>query len=90
MAKAILLIFFSLPYIFNYLNCIGTILLAIMTLNFVISYQKEPELLLGNDALWTFVNFAGEDHTNFQTLVAFLNMLSTLVLKSSIILKLIS
>ncbi|CAJ2632760.1 unnamed protein product [Trifolium pratense] len=41
-------------------------------------YLKEPELLLGNDALWTFVNFAGEDHTNFQTLVAFLNMLSTL------------
>ncbi|TKY73179.1 nuclear pore [Spatholobus suberectus] len=41
-------------------------------------YQKEPELLLGNDVLWTFVNFAGEDHTNFQTLVAFLNMLSTL------------
>ncbi|KAG8487816.1 hypothetical protein CXB51_018635 [Gossypium anomalum] len=41
-------------------------------------YQKEPELLAGNDVLWTFVNFAGEDHTNFQTLVAFLNMLSTL------------
>lgn len=41
-------------------------------------YQKEPELLTGNDVLWTFVNFAGEDHTNFQTLVAFLNMLSTL------------
>ncbi|XP_061373362.1 nuclear pore complex protein NUP205 isoform X2 [Gastrolobium bilobum] len=41
-------------------------------------YQKEPELLSGNDVLWTFVNFAGEDHTNFQTLVAFLNMLSTM------------
>ncbi|KAE8668521.1 NUP205 protein [Hibiscus syriacus] len=41
-------------------------------------YQNEPELLSGNDVLWTFVNFAGEDHTNFQTLVAFLNMLSTL------------
>lgn len=41
--------------------------------------QREPELLSGNDVLWTFVNFAGEDHTNFQTLVAFLNMLSTLV-----------
>ncbi|KAF7147071.1 hypothetical protein RHSIM_Rhsim03G0247900 [Rhododendron simsii] len=41
-------------------------------------YQKEPELLSGNDVLWTFVNFAGEDHTNFQTLVAFLKMLSTL------------
>ncbi|KAJ1403557.1 hypothetical protein SESBI_27265, partial [Sesbania bispinosa] len=41
-------------------------------------YQKEPELLSGNDVLWTFVNFAGEEHTNFQTLVAFLNMLSTL------------
>lgn len=65
------------------------LLLAIMTLNSVISYQKEPELLLGNDVLWTFVNFAGEDHTNFQTLVAFLNMLSTLVSKSPIILNLI-
>ncbi|KAH9761847.1 nuclear pore complex protein NUP205 [Citrus sinensis] len=41
-------------------------------------YQKEPELLSGNDVLWTFVVFAGEDHTNFQTLVAFLKMLSTL------------
>ncbi|KAE8687445.1 NUP205 protein [Hibiscus syriacus] len=40
--------------------------------------KNEPELLSGNDVLWTFVNFAGEDHTNFQTLVAFLNMLSTL------------
>ncbi|GMN58167.1 hypothetical protein TIFTF001_027267 [Ficus carica] len=41
-------------------------------------YQREPELLSGNDVLWTFVNFAGEDQTNFHTLVAFLNMLSTL------------
>ncbi|KAF8393226.1 hypothetical protein HHK36_021467 [Tetracentron sinense] len=40
--------------------------------------DKEPELLSGNEVLWTFVNFAGEDHTNFQTLVAFLKMLSTL------------
>ncbi|ESQ37635.1 hypothetical protein EUTSA_v10002339mg [Eutrema salsugineum] len=39
---------------------------------------KEPELLYGNDVLWTFVNFAGEDHTNFKTLVAFLEMLCTL------------
>ncbi|XP_054792817.1 nuclear pore complex protein NUP205-like isoform X2 [Prosopis cineraria] len=43
-------------------------------------YQKEPELLSGNEVLWTFVTFSGEDHTNFQTLVAFLNMLSTLAL----------
>ncbi|KAJ4958575.1 hypothetical protein NE237_025686 [Protea cynaroides] len=41
-------------------------------------YQKEPELLSGNEVLWTFVNFAGEDHTNFQTLVAFLKMLGAL------------
>ena len=41
--------------------------------------QKEPELLIGNDVVWTFVNFAGEDHTNFQTLVSFLKMLGTLV-----------
>ncbi|KAJ0031919.1 hypothetical protein Pint_13023 [Pistacia integerrima] len=41
-------------------------------------YQKEPELVSSNDVLWTFVIFAGEDHTNFQTLVAFLKMLSTL------------
>ncbi|KAG9451145.1 hypothetical protein H6P81_011110 [Aristolochia fimbriata] len=41
-------------------------------------YQKEPELLSGNDVLWTFINFAGEDHTNFQTLVAFLRLLGAL------------
>ncbi|GMH18956.1 hypothetical protein Nepgr_020797 [Nepenthes gracilis] len=41
-------------------------------------YEKEPELLSGNDVVWTFVNFAGEDHTNFQTLEAFLKMLGTL------------
>ncbi|MFS7982208.1 putative nucleoporin [Helianthus anomalus] len=41
-------------------------------------YEKEPELLSGNDVLWTFVTFSGEDHNNFQTLVAFLKMLSTL------------
>ncbi|XP_047969784.1 nuclear pore complex protein NUP205 isoform X2 [Salvia hispanica] len=41
-------------------------------------YQKEPELLSGNDVIWTFVKFSGEDHTNSQTLVAFLNMLSSL------------
>ncbi|KAF5199081.1 Nuclear pore complex protein [Thalictrum thalictroides] len=41
-------------------------------------YLKEPELMSGNEVLWTFVNFAGEDHTNFHTLVAFLKMLSTL------------
>ncbi|GFP89371.1 nuclear pore complex protein nup205 [Phtheirospermum japonicum] len=40
--------------------------------------QKEPELLSSNDVIWTFVKFSGEDHTNFQTLVAFLKMLSTL------------
>ncbi|KAL4195214.1 hypothetical protein AMTRI_Chr05g72240 [Amborella trichopoda] len=41
-------------------------------------YQKEPDLIVGNEVLWTFVNFAGEGHTSFQTLVAFLRMLSTL------------
>lgn len=41
-------------------------------------YQKEPELLSGNDVLWTFVNFAGEEHSNFHTLVAFLKMLGAL------------
>ncbi|KMZ59250.1 hypothetical protein ZOSMA_6G01850 [Zostera marina] len=41
-------------------------------------YKKEPDLLFDNDDLWTFVNFAGEDHTNIQTLVAFLGLLSTL------------
>lgn len=41
-------------------------------------YQKEPELLSGNEVLWTFITYAGEDHTNSQTLVAFLRMLSTL------------
>ncbi|EPS70812.1 hypothetical protein M569_03946, partial [Genlisea aurea] len=41
-------------------------------------YKNEPELLSGNDAVWTFVKFAGEEHTNFHTLVAFLRMLSSL------------
>ncbi|CAD6247641.1 unnamed protein product [Miscanthus lutarioriparius] len=41
-------------------------------------YQKEPELGNGNEELWTFVIYAGEDHTNTQTLVAFLGLLSTL------------
>ncbi|CAM8931803.1 unnamed protein product [Rhodiola kirilowii] len=41
-------------------------------------YQREPELLSGNDVLWTFVNFAGEDLSNVQTLVAFLEMIATL------------
>ncbi|KAK9938509.1 hypothetical protein M0R45_015241 [Rubus argutus] len=41
-------------------------------------FRKEPELLSGNDDLWTFVNFAGDDLPNFQNLVPFLNMLSTL------------
>ncbi|XP_020088373.1 nuclear pore complex protein NUP205 isoform X2 [Ananas comosus] len=41
-------------------------------------YQKEPELLHGNEELWTFVTTAGEDHTNIETLVAFLRLLSTL------------
>lgn len=43
------------------------------------SHQKEPELVHGNEELWTFVIYAGEDHTNTQTLVAFLGLLSTLV-----------
>ncbi|KAI5584817.1 hypothetical protein BDE02_06G106400 [Populus trichocarpa] len=44
-------------------------LLFVSLLEFVSEiYQKEPELLSGNDVLWTFVNFAGEDHTNFQHL----------------------
>nr|CAB3449258.1 unnamed protein product [Digitaria exilis] len=41
-------------------------------------YQKEPELVNGNEELWTFVIYAGEDHTNTQTLVAFLGLLSIL------------
>ncbi|KAG2649317.1 nuclear pore complex protein NUP205-like isoform X3 [Panicum virgatum] len=41
-------------------------------------YKKEPELVHGNEELWTFVIYAGEDHTNTQTLVAFLGLLSTL------------
>ncbi|KAL6888297.1 hypothetical protein ACP4OV_009323 [Aristida adscensionis] len=41
-------------------------------------YQKEPELIHGNEELWNFVIYAGEDHSNTQTLVAFLGLLSTL------------
>ncbi|GLJ05177.1 hypothetical protein SUGI_0012850 [Cryptomeria japonica] len=41
-------------------------------------YQREPGLTDGNEALWNFVCFAGEDHSSYQTLVAFLSLLSTL------------
>ena len=41
--------------------------------------QREPELILDNEDLWNFVRFAGEDHTNYRTLVAFLNLLTALV-----------
>ncbi|XP_078432384.1 nuclear pore complex protein (DUF3414) isoform X2 [Wolffia australiana] len=41
-------------------------------------YKKEPELACGNEDLWTFVVFSGEDHTNIKTLVAFLSMLGVL------------
>ncbi|CAN6243490.1 unnamed protein product [Urochloa humidicola] len=41
-------------------------------------YQKEPDLVHANEELWTFVIYAGEDHTNTQTLVAFLGLLSIL------------
>ncbi|KAL2621518.1 hypothetical protein R1flu_001723 [Riccia fluitans] len=41
-------------------------------------YQREPELALENDLLWNFVRFAGEDHTSYLTLVAFLDMLTSL------------
>ncbi|KAJ6832491.1 nuclear pore complex protein NUP205 isoform X2 [Iris pallida] len=41
-------------------------------------YQKEPELLYGNEDLWAFISFAGEDHSNIHTLVAFLTVLKTL------------
>ncbi|KAJ4808768.1 nuclear pore complex protein (DUF3414) [Rhynchospora pubera] len=41
-------------------------------------YQKVPELLHGNDEMWQFVIHAGEDHTNIQTLISFLRLLSTL------------
>lgn len=41
-------------------------------------YKRQPELSLGNEDLWTFINFAGEDHTNIPTLVSFLGMLKTL------------
>lgn len=35
--------------------------------------------MYGNEDLWALINFAGEDHTSIQTLVAFLRMLGTLV-----------
>ncbi|XP_040371230.1 nuclear pore complex protein NUP205 [Rosa chinensis] len=41
-------------------------------------YEKNQELLSGNYVLWTFVNMVGEGSLNFQTRVAFLNMLSSL------------
>lgn len=67
---------FDMHFLMSSYTAVG-IMSSIHSLSFF--NQREPELLSGNDVLWTFVNFAGEDHTNFQTLVAFLNMLSTLV-----------
>jgi nuclear pore complex protein Nup205 len=46
-------------------------------------YQREPELIIDNEDLWNFVRFAGEDHTSYWTLVAFLNMLTSLVKRIS-------
>lgn len=63
--------------------CFLILFLAPTKLRYVM--QKEPELLSGNDVIWTFVKFSGEDHSNFQTLVAFLKMLSTLVCVVNII-----
>lgn len=41
--------------------------------------QRQPNLILDNEDLWNFVQFAGEDQTSHWTLVAFLNMLTALV-----------
>lgn len=41
-------------------------------------YQREPDLVVDNEDLWNFVRFAGEDHSSYRTLVAFLNMLTAL------------
>lgn len=35
-------------------------------IDFCYIFQKEPELLSGNDVLWTFVNFAGEDRSFYS------------------------
>lgn len=71
----------SRVFLFFFLLCFG--LRSLHSSNFyfffVCSLQKEPELGNGNEELWTFVIYAGEDHTNTQTLVAFLGLLSTLV-----------
>lgn len=40
--------------------------------------QREPELVLDNNDLWSFVHFAGECHSSYFTLVAFLDMLTAL------------
>lgn len=36
--------------------------------------------MIGNEVVWNFVRFAGEEHTSYVTLVAFLHMLTALVL----------
>ncbi|XP_004305847.1 PREDICTED: uncharacterized protein LOC101295739 [Fragaria vesca subsp. vesca] len=40
--------------------------------------KNNPEMLSGNDVLWTFVNEIGEGSLNVHTRVSFLNMLSSL------------
>jgi len=74
-------IFYDLSNVpFFYLLCFGLRSSHSNNIFFCVSsLQKEPELGNGNEELWTFVIYAGEDHTNTQTLVAFLGLLSTLV-----------
>lgn len=39
--------------------------------------QRESELIIDNEDLWSFVQFAG-GHTSYFTVVAFLDMLASL------------
>jgi hypothetical protein len=68
------------PLSINYVHTHLPIYAGYVHHNFLFQ-QKEPELLHGNDEVWQFVIHAGEDHTNIQTLVSFLRLLSTLVKK---------
>lgn len=41
-------------------------------------YFREPELMVDNAALWTFVLYAGEEHRGYATMAAFLDLLTAL------------
>lgn len=62
-------------------NCHVVESLSISLIAVIVEFlmQRGLELVINNNDLWNFVYFAGEGHTSYFTLVAFLDMLTALV-----------